>query len=253
MQDSNSELVPARSNLEAASRESDALRRENERLKGEIERWARLAQRSKATAILAVVQSIVLILTLVVVMGYTWATFGLQEAAKEQIKQTKEQTKQTNDLVVAARRQNEIATTPIVLLGVADASADLVVRNIGLGPAVNAHDTVMGRGDTQLTMYHVAAFRPDQAEGVGYLKTVHGHKEVFNSKTVDQELKAMFPAVLTDEGEGLCTAYSDVGGKWYETRQSVRFSSDPNLPGMSGIIITFRGQKPLGNENDACR
>lgn len=85
-----------------------------------------------------------------------------------------------------------------------------------------------------------------------YVKTVDGQRVDFGSNAAE-ELKKMIPEVKKEEGVDFSITYSDMYRNRYETKQSLRFSTDPTLPGMSGVILQFKGRNPIEQQASPSR
>jgi hypothetical protein len=98
----------------------------------------------------------------------------------------------------------------------------------------------------------VAALQPGQpGEPVGAFTTegrntgagkddIH---EPVKAPDIVNKLKVLFPEMNKYPGKGFCFAYANANSEWYETRQSIWFSSAPELSGIQGIIIRFDSAK----------
>jgi hypothetical protein len=158
---------------------------------------------------------------------------------------------------IAVRTDSEDRLLPIVVLGYDSHAANLVVENIGFGPALNSKDIDLRQGNIALRIYHVSALRPRQPESVG-MSRIDGNEKpvpIMTPLEIETQLKRLFPEVTRWPGKDVCVAYANANGEWYETRQAIRLSSasEPALQGMAGIIIEYKGRKKVGEERKTCQ
>ena len=228
----------------------------HEWLKSESERWSYIARRfQEANARRSGWRNpnvwLVLLtgLTLVVLSVYTWLTYDLRVSSLKQ--------------VAAANNQNQIARQqidntfflPIVVLALDD-SARLVVENIGFGPAVNSREVMIHGHDATLLLYHASSLRPGQAKPVAVFEDDSAlssiHKKI-EGPDIERKLRQLFPEVSAYPGKSVCLYYADANAEWHETRQTIWFSGAPELKGMSGLVVQFKGMNKVGKEENACR
>jgi hypothetical protein len=101
---------------------------------------------------IAVVNVVVLFLTLIALVCYTLETSKLRKATEEQTKKSgllldaaKEQNETAQKLLAQAQRQNELAIMPMLTLyrDLTGKTEEIILRNVGSGPAFNVRIEVI--------------------------------------------------------------------------------------------------------------
>lgn len=138
---------------------------------------------------------------------------------------------------------------PIVVLGVDQDRTELVIKNIGFGPALNGRDIEL---KPSLSIFHVAGLEPNGSNIVrvfdtGTRQEIKATEKKQRNELIVERLKADFLRAVQ-----ICIAYTNARVEWYETRQTISFSTDPNLTGFSGLIIDFNAHKKTGDVAATC-
>ncbi len=261
-----SERRPTDSETAALRAELERRERDNEWLRSTITRVATEFEHARPTTHWTgpvIFNAVVAFFTLGAVVAYTYFTHSLQVSAQDQLTELRNQITELRSQTAAGRRQADAAekqlnnsVSPLVVLGVE--GNHLVVRNIGLGAALNSDDINIRHEGRTLHLLHSSTLAPGApGETILPVETLDGSD--FRDTIIPARLRRRIKAFLDERrepdilGKNICIRYQSVAADWFETREFIYFSDAPELQtGLSGLIINYVSSGPVKDKASAC-
>jgi hypothetical protein len=166
------------------------------------------------------------VLTLICFIIYTKATIDLRQATRDQVNVTQR-------LLTEEQRQTEQQIMPVLILSTAwnEASQlnECVVRNVGLGAALNSNTTpISPNNSVNFRLEHRSAIAAGASQNVRLLLGLDpkalGAPDIVRVLNYEGAVKEA-PVVIS---------YQGINGKWYKTNQTFLLTSDKK-----DLIIRF--------------